>query len=69
MNGFGTILIPKFGTLLVKKTEVPWRNQRNFENAADESLQKNKIFLKTEEKETPVIIETGIIIILLPKVM
>ena len=63
MNGFGTILISKFGILLVKKTEVPLRNQRNFEDAADESLQKDKIFLKTGEKETPVTIEAEIILL------
>ena len=63
MNGFGTILILKFGMLLVKKTEVPLRNQRNFEDTADESLQKDKIFLKTGEKETPVTIEAEIILL------
>ena len=63
MNGFGTILILKFGMLLVKKTEAPLRNQRNFEDTADESLQKDKIFLKTGEKETPVTIEAEIILL------
>ena len=70
INGFGIILVPKFGKIaseslnILKKTLVVASRSSD---TASESLQKDKIFLKTGEKEILVTIEAAIIVILLPQ--
>ena len=70
MNGFGIILVPKFGKItseslnILKKTLVVASRSSD---TASESLQKDKIFLKTGEKEILVTIEAEIMVILLPQ--
>ena len=70
MNGFGIILFPKFGKIaseslnILKKTLVVASRSSD---TASKSLQKDKIFLKTGEKEILVTIQAEITVILLPR--
>ena len=70
MNGFGIILFPKFGKIaseslnILKKTLVVASRSSD---TASKSLQKDKIFLKTGEKEILVTIQAEITVILLPQ--